>query len=79
MNPLSTLDLMNRYGMWPVLFAFAILAIVVLWRALQRERHKRDADTRGFHLHAIQTVKEMAEREAAFNTTIRMFVGRHAP
>ena len=40
------------------------------------ERTKREADARGFHMAQIQNVRDLGEREKAFNETIRVIAGR---
>ena len=72
MNPIETAKLLQTYGPWGV--CVVLLGIIwVLWRALENERKKRDADARGFHLAQIQAVRDASERESNFSSVIRMF------
>jgi hypothetical protein len=68
--------LLQTYGPWAVCVVL-LGGIAALWSALQRERAKRDADARGFHMAQIQAVRDAAERERAFNDTVRFIAGRH--
>jgi hypothetical protein len=74
-NPFETAKLLQLYGPWGV--CVILLGIIwVLWRALENERKKRDADARGFHIAQIQNVKDAADREQRFSDVVRMFAPR---
>jgi hypothetical protein len=79
MEPITATELLKNYGPWAVIVLEAILAtgvVTKLWQALQSERAKRDADSKGFHMAMIQNVRDAEERARAFNETIRTIARR---
>jgi hypothetical protein len=86
MDPVILTSILRDYGPWGLVALF-LTAIIIQWKTaradrkefdktIAEERSKREADARGFHMAQIQNVRDLGEREKAFNETIRIIAGR---